>query len=80
MQFDLHEQWKLYLQRVGLKQENLHPIQLTETKRAFYGACGQMLILFRDDLLSLADFEEEEIEEELKKMIQQVQHSWNSQI
>lgn len=48
--FDLETQWKLYLERMDLKEENLHPMQLQETKRAFMGAMGQMLMICNDDL------------------------------
>lgn len=28
----------------------MHPVQRKETKQAFFGACGQLLVLFRDDI------------------------------
>lgn len=67
--FDLEHQYQLYLQRVGLKKENMHPVQRTETKRAFIGACGQMLILLRDDLGAL---EESKAIETMQDMMNQV--------
>ena len=48
--FKLAYQWKLYLQQMGLEEEAMPAAQLRETKRAFYGACGQMLLLLRDGL------------------------------
>ena len=68
--FDLEHQYQLYLERVGLKEENMHPVQKTETRRAFMGACGQMLILLRDDLGVL---EESKAIEIMQDMINQVQ-------
>ena len=68
--FDLEHQYQLYLKRVGLKEENMHPVQKTETRRAFMGACGQMLILLRDDLGIL---EESKAIETMQDMINQVQ-------
>ena len=68
--FDLEHQYQLYLKRVGLKEENMHPVQKTETRRAFMGACGQMLILLRDDLGVL---EESKAIEIMQDMINQVQ-------
>ena len=68
--FDLEHQYQLYLKRVGLKEENMHPVQKTETIRAFMGACGQMLILLRDDLGVL---EESKAIEIMQDMINQVQ-------
>lgn len=53
--FDLDHQYQLYLKRVGLIESNMHPIQKAETKRAFIGACGQMLLLLRDDLGALEE-------------------------
>ena len=68
--FDLEHQYQLYLKRVGLKEENMHPVQKTETRRAFMGACGQMLILLRDDLGVL---EESKAIEIMQDMFNQVQ-------
>lgn len=68
--FDLEHQYRLYLDRVGLKEANMHPVQKIETRRAFMGACGQMLILLRDDLGSL---EESKATETMQDMINQVQ-------
>lgn len=68
--FDLEHQYQLYLERVGLKEANMHPVQKTETRRAFMGACGQMLILLRDDLGAL---EESKAIETMQDMINQVQ-------
>jgi len=66
--FDLEHQYQLYLQRVGLKEKNMHPTQRTETKRAFIGACGQMLVLLRDNLGAL---EENKAVEAMQDMINQ---------
>lgn len=49
---------------------NMHPVQKTETRRAFMGACGQMLILLRDDL---GELEESKAIETMQDMINQVQ-------
>lgn len=68
--FDLEHQYQLYLRRVGLKETNMHPVQKTETRRAFMGACGQMLILLRDDL---GELEENKAIETMQDMINQVQ-------
>lgn len=40
--FDLEEQWQIYLQRVGMKETQMHPIQAMETKRAFVAGLAQM--------------------------------------
>ena len=36
----LEKQYQLYLERVGITESQMHPIQKIETKRAFMGACG----------------------------------------
>ena len=52
--FDLEYQYQLYLKRVALPESKMHPQQKIETKRAFFGACGQMLMMLRDDLPKLS--------------------------
>ena len=52
--FDLHYQFKLYMERCSVPDISKMPAdQLTETRRAFFGACGQLLILMRDDVSEL---------------------------
>lgn len=52
--FDLQEKYKQYLQKVGIDDEmKLPESQRRETRRTFMGACGLMLLLFRDDLPTL---------------------------
>jgi len=69
--FDLEHQYQLYLKRVGLKEENMHYVQSKETRQAFMGACGQMLILLRDDL---GELEESKAIDTMQDMINQVQN------
>lgn len=52
-QFNLEEQYQLYLQRVDLKERDMHYDQRIQLRQAFFGACGQMLILLRDELSKL---------------------------
>lgn len=72
-QFSLEKQWQDYLKRVGLKESQMHAVQLTETKRAFFGAFGQSFILQRDEL-SLLD--EDLGVEVFHYMINQVSSFW----
>lgn len=67
--FDLEYQYQLYLQRMSLKEETTSEDQKRETRRAFMGACGQMLILMRDDLPQLS---EEDGIKAMERMIEQV--------
>lgn len=54
-QFDLEHQYQLYLKRVALSENTMHPQQKKQLKEAFMGACGQMLILLRDDVGALEE-------------------------
>jgi hypothetical protein len=68
--FDLTFQYKLYLDRMGLKEELMPPEQKKQLKEAFFGACGQMLLLMRDDLSQLS---ESNAIATMKDMLNQVQ-------
>lgn len=68
-QFDLEHQYQLYLQRVGLSESRMGDIQRQEMKRTFIGACGQMLVLLRDELSKL---DEDKAIEKMQAMFNQV--------
>jgi hypothetical protein len=57
--FDLSHQWGLFLERCGISAILMPADQEREMKRAFFGACGQLLLVFRDDLNDYADKEGE---------------------
>lgn len=76
VKFDLNFQWRLYLRRVGLKESQLQEDQLREMKRTFYGACGQVLMVFVNDLSNLSD---EKGVEMLDSMVKQVGEFWSHQ-
>lgn len=46
----IEQEYQKYLKMVRLKESEMHEVQRIETKRAFYGACGQMLVMLRDKL------------------------------
>lgn len=75
-EFDLTHQFELYLERVGLKGKYMPEVQYTETKRAFFGACGQMLILLRNEVGKLSEDDAMVIFENLLK---QIGEFWNKQ-
>lgn len=75
--FNLQKQWQLYLTRVDLEESKMHPIQLIETKRAFFGACAQMLILLRDEL---TEFSDDQACDYLDAMLQQADDFWRQQV
>lgn len=74
--FKIEKQFDLYLERVGLRKKDMSLIQLQETKRAFFGGVGQILILLRDDLSLLPDDVGADM---LQDMIRQTKIFWLSQ-
>ena len=69
--FDLEHQYQLYLQRVALNEETMHPEQKKQLRQTFMGACGQMLILLRDELALL---DEDEAIANMADMLNQVEN------
>ena len=53
--FNIEHQYQLYLKRMKLDEKKIHPVQKVETKRTFFGAFGQLLLLLRDDISALSD-------------------------
>lgn len=74
--FDLEKQYRLYLERVKLNEETMYPVQRLETKRAFMGACGQLLFMFRDEI---AGIPEKEAIRQMERMKNQVVQYWSNQ-
>lgn len=52
--FNLEYQYQIYLEMVGLNEARMHPVQQSETKRAFMGGVGQMIILLHNDIPQLS--------------------------
>ncbi len=75
--FNIEHQFMLYLERVGLNILTMDPIQLQETRRAFYGAAGQILLLVRDDITELS---EKVGRLALHSMITQVAAFWENEV
>lgn len=69
-QFSLEHQYQLYLKRCNVTEAQMHPVQRKETKQAFFGACGQMLILMRDGIGDIEN--EDEAVQTMENMINQV--------
>jgi hypothetical protein len=69
IQFNLEHQYQLYLKRVNLKENEMQPIQRNQLRQTFIGACGQMLILLRDEL---SEFEEDKAIVIMQNMLNQV--------
>lgn len=73
--FDLEHQFQLYLKRVGLNPATMHKVQYSQNKQAFYGACGQLLIMLRDDMPE----NENEAVGTMQSMLEQVAKFWIEQ-
>ncbi|MGB3452928.1 MAG: hypothetical protein WBA59_03760 [Moheibacter sp.] len=71
--FKIEDQYQQYLKKVGLKEENMHPTQRVETKRAFMAGCGQMLVLLRDEI---GELEEDDAVEQMGSLLNQVSEFW----
>jgi hypothetical protein len=67
--FSLEYQYQLYLKRVGLTEALMHSEQSIQTRQAFFGATGQMLLLLRDDMY---EFEEDECIQIMEDMVNEV--------
>jgi hypothetical protein len=75
-QFNLEDQYQVYLQRVMLHEQKMEETQKIETKRAFMGACGQMLVLLTEGTDNLT---EQQALPLLAGLFTQVSEFWNSQ-
>lgn len=53
--YTMEFQWQEYLKRMGMRESAMPPDQIRETKRAFMGAMGQMLVLLRDEIAGESD-------------------------
>ena len=73
----LEWQWQQYLKRAGVNEKDLMPVQRQEMKRAFIGACGQMLIFMRDDLTQLPDYAAAMT---LQDLLNQVANFWTAEV
>lgn len=70
MKFDLEYQYQLYLQRVKLSESRMGHVQRQEMKRAFMGACGQILVLLGE----LSKLDEDMAIEKMQAMSDQVRN------
>lgn len=53
--FNIEHQYQLYLQRMALNENNMHPEQRKQLKETFFGAFGQCVNVFRDEITQLSD-------------------------
>ena len=77
-EFSLEYQYEMYLRNTGLDKAKMHPTQAQETKRAFFGACGQMLALGRDNVAEIED--EDEAIGVMRDMLNQTVKFWANEV
>lgn len=75
---EIDYQYELYLKRIQLNKDTMHPQQRIETKRAFYGGFSQLLVLMRDDIANIED--EDRAVLILEDLNTQCEQFWRSQI
>lgn len=79
--FDLNHQWGLFCQRCGIPDDKMPPDQRREMRRAFFGACGQMLILMKDELGDYGDKHGDEAAAGvLQNLLNQVSDFWQGEM
>lgn len=69
--FNIEKQYQLYLKRVNLKEEQMPPDQQRELRQAFYAACGQLLLVMRDDLSGLTELKAFETLDDMLNQVKQ---------
>lgn len=65
-----------YLMMVSLDKLDKNSVQYKETKRAYYGAIGQILLIQRDELTQLT---EQESTDTLQSMLDETTDFWSKQ-
>ena len=73
----LTRQWQLYLERSNIKEASMPPVQHSEMKKAFMGACAQTIISLRDDV---STYEEEMGIKILQSMLDEIGDYFNEEI
>lgn len=74
--FEVSDMWKEFLQVSKMQEALMHPIQVSEMRKAFYGGCGQMLFKLRDDV---GDLPEMEALATLEAMMWQIKKFWEDE-
>lgn len=77
MRFNLDTEYQKYLDLIGVKEAQMNPIQRVETKKAFYGGCGQILLVLRDGISFLP---ENEAMAEMQSLLNQAKEFWMEEV
>lgn len=75
--FTIEQQYQQYLKLVRLSEENMHPVQKTETRRAFYGGCVQLLLILRD---GVAELPEDEAVQVMEDLLEEARDFWRKEL
>lgn len=75
-QFNIEKEFQAYCQRLRLDLDTCSPVQVIETRRAFYGAVAQLLVYLRNDL---AEESEDDAVVELERILEQARVFWDRQ-
>jgi len=79
--FDLNHQWGLFCERCQVPENKMPEDQRREMKRAFFGACGQILILMKDELGDYGDKHGDDAAAGvLQNMLYQVGNFWQKEM
>lgn len=76
IQFNLEYQYQMFLQLVALSENEMHPQQKIQLRQSFMAACGQMMILMRDEVTKLPTTDAAEV---MNDLMNQVGEYWESQ-
>lgn len=74
--FSVEDQFKEYARRVKLDRGKVSFTQWIETKRAFFAAWGQLLLVLRDEV---SEFNEDDGVEILEQMKNEVMAFWEKE-
>lgn len=76
MKFTAESQYQLYLEKIGITEDQMCDGQKIEMKRAFMGGFGQSIILMVNDIAALPEKDAENIVIDLHK---EVKNFWYNQ-
>jgi hypothetical protein len=76
----IEHQYKEYLRRADVKEENMPPDQRYEIRRAFYGAVVQTLLMLRDDLVDYCKDDDDKAEAILEDLFEEGVNFWEGEV
>ena len=77
-EFDIEFCYQRYLQQVKLNEKTMSPTQRTVMRYTFWGACGVMLLCFRNDISAIEN--EDDAVDTMQDMIDQVDAFWKQEM